>query len=110
MLSIFHGEVKHDPATGDICLVEVGARTHGGSGDWISIADEAVGLNQVVANVDASVSAEAFDALPNKPPAALHASGRIWLALTQGVAGAASPREAMIRSKSGPELEVIDSE
>ena len=44
---------------------------------WISIADEAVGLNQVVANVDASVSAEAFDALPNEPPAALRASGRI---------------------------------
>ena len=60
-----------------MCLVEVGARTHGGSGDWISIADEAVGLNQVVANVDASVSAEAFDALPNEPPGALHASGRI---------------------------------
>ena len=38
---------------------------------------EAVGLNQVVANVDASVSAEAFNALPNKPPGTLRASGRI---------------------------------
>ena len=75
--SASHMEAKHNPETGDICLVEVGARTHGGSGDWISIADEAVGLNQVVANVDASVSAEAFDALPNEPPAKLRASGRI---------------------------------
>ena len=45
------------------------------AGDWISIADEAVGLNQVVANVDASVSAERRP--PERTPAALRASGRI---------------------------------
>lgn len=37
-----NGEVRYEP-----CLVEVGARCHGGEGTWLSFATECVGYNQV---------------------------------------------------------------
>lgn len=37
-----NGELHHDP-----CLVEVGARCHGGEGTWLPVANECIGYNQV---------------------------------------------------------------
>ena len=58
-----HGEVimtKDGP-----CLVEIGARCHGCEGTFMPLSDRCWGYNQVGAVVDATVSQEAFDALPD---------------------------------------------
>lgn len=62
-----HMEVKYDPVAGP-CLVEVGARCHGGEGTWIAVANACVGCNQVDATLDAYLDPDAFDALPDVPP------------------------------------------
>ena len=72
-----HMEVKLAPGSGAPCLVEVGARCHGGEGYWMSVADECCGRNQVCAALDAYVDAAAYAKLPPRPPAALAARGRL---------------------------------
>ncbi|KAJ8603981.1 hypothetical protein CTAYLR_003356 [Chrysophaeum taylorii] len=62
-----HMEVKLDPQTRRPCLVEVGARCHGGEATWLPVADACVGYNQVDAALDAVIDADAFDALPVVP-------------------------------------------
>jgi biotin carboxylase len=42
-----HMEVIYNDLTGP-CLVEVGARCHGGEGEWMPIAEECIGYTQVV--------------------------------------------------------------
>lgn len=49
------------------CLVEVGARCHGGHGTWKTIADAAYGYNQVSATIDAFLCPDRFRALPPYP-------------------------------------------
>jgi biotin carboxylase len=49
-LAIRHGpshmEIIYNEETGP-CLVEVGARCHGGEGEWLPIAEECIGFTQV---------------------------------------------------------------
>jgi biotin carboxylase len=51
-----HMEVIYNDLTGP-CLVEVGARCHGGEGEWMPITEECVGYTQVCACVYACVLA-----------------------------------------------------
>ena len=58
-----HGEVimtRDGP-----CLVEIGARCHGCEGTFMPLADRCWGYNQVGATVDATVSEDDFNALPD---------------------------------------------
>ena len=58
-----HGEViitKDGP-----CLVEIGARCHGCEGTFMPLSDRVWGYNQVGATVDATVSEDDFNALPD---------------------------------------------
>lgn len=60
-----HGEVIMTP-TGP-CLVEVGARPHGGEGSWVSMADKVLGYNQVRGTVTAVCSPSKFKQIPDIP-------------------------------------------
>lgn len=53
-------------ATGP-CLVEVGARCHGGHGTWATIADAAFGYNQMECTIDSYLHPERFADLPLYP-------------------------------------------
>ena len=63
-----HMEIKVNEQM-EPCLVEVGARCHGGEGTWLPIADACVGYNQIDATLDAYLDPDAFDSLPALPPA-----------------------------------------
>jgi biotin carboxylase len=56
-----------DPQTGAVhyepCLVEVGARTHGGEGTWLPVAKECVGYNQVQVTLDVYLDGPLFDSI-----------------------------------------------
>ncbi|KDO26061.1 hypothetical protein SPRG_20619 [Saprolegnia parasitica CBS 223.65] len=67
-----HAEVKF--VQGEPCLVEIGARCHGGEGTYIPIVTPCIGYNQVGATLDAYFDKPAFDALPSVP-ATLRAHG-----------------------------------
>lgn len=54
-----HGEEQFDP-----CLVEVGARCHGGEGTWIPVAIECIGYTVVNVTLDAWLDGKFFDSLP----------------------------------------------
>lgn len=41
------GPDGNETITYDPCLVEVGARCHGGEGTWLDVAKECIGHNQV---------------------------------------------------------------
>jgi len=60
-----HGEVKWE--AGEPCLVEVGARCHGGEGTWVDVANAVYGYNQV--NVSAAVYLPdlSFESFPCEP-------------------------------------------
>jgi predicted ATP-grasp superfamily ATP-dependent carboligase len=65
--------VKHGPTHGEMkwfndspCLVEVGARCHGGEGIWVGVANEAYGYNQVNAYVDSYLNESAWNAIPEE--------------------------------------------
>ena len=67
-------DISHGPGHAEVklvhsepCLIEIGARCHGGEGSYVCIVDRCVGYNQVVVTVDAYVNPEAFDALPDIP-------------------------------------------
>mmetsp|Transcript_20366 Transcript_20366/g.37850 ORF Transcript_20366/g.37850 Transcript_20366/m.37850 type:complete len:450 (-) Transcript_20366:173-1522(-) len=49
------------------CLVEVGARCHGGHGTWAVISSAAFGYNQIESTIDAFTNPERFEALPPFP-------------------------------------------
>jgi hypothetical protein len=61
-----HGEVIMTP-TGP-CLVEVGARPHGGEGTFMPMADACWGFNQVGALADSVISDAAFAHYPDCVP------------------------------------------
>ncbi|OQR85326.1 hypothetical protein ACHHYP_11933 [Achlya hypogyna] len=67
-----HAEVKF--VKGEPCLVEIGARCHGGEGTYIPIVTPCIGYNQVGVTLDSYFDPAAFDALP-PIPAALKAHG-----------------------------------
>ena len=46
-----HGEFMVNEKTGDICLVEVGARLHGGQGTVITSLSTGLGLEELLADV-----------------------------------------------------------
>ena len=88
-----HAEVKLTP-TGP-CLVEVGARCHGGEGLWCSIADEVWGFNQASATVDAYVANAKWQALPARPLRAerrAHGTLKFLLCHQEGVLREWSPK------------------
>lgn len=60
-----HAEVKF--VNGEPCLIEIGARCHGGDGTFICMVDRCLGYNQVSATIDAFVDADSFEALPALP-------------------------------------------
>eukprot|EP00456_Euglypha_rotunda_P033824 TRINITY_DN2609_c0_g1_i5.p1 TRINITY_DN2609_c0_g1~~TRINITY_DN2609_c0_g1_i5.p1 ORF type:complete len:368 (+),score=43.31 TRINITY_DN2609_c0_g1_i5:164-1105(+) len=60
-----HGEVMYTP-TGP-CLVEVGARPHGGEGSWVPLVNKCLGRNQVACALDALLDEKAFEAIPEFP-------------------------------------------
>ena len=65
-------------ATGP-CLVEVGARCHGGHGTWAQIATAAWGTNQITATIDAYARPQRFAALPDMAPEPLRFGSDVWL-------------------------------
>jgi len=60
-----HGEVMYTP-TGP-CLVEVGARAHGGEGGFAALANACLGYNQVKVIADVYLDPEAFYQIPDVP-------------------------------------------
>lgn len=60
-----HSEVKMTP-TGP-CLIECGARPHGGDGTWMAMTQHCLGYSQVTAIVESWLDMEAFSALPALP-------------------------------------------
>jgi len=80
-LEIFHGashlEVKMT-STGP-CLVEVGARCHGGEGTWCEIAKECVGYTQVEETLNLYLRPDRFDALPKAPQRLLKHGAEVFL-------------------------------
>ncbi|KAF4325300.1 hypothetical protein BBO99_00000375 [Phytophthora kernoviae] len=60
-----HAEVK--VVRGEPCLVEIGARCHGGSGSYLPIVNPCLGYNHVEAALDSYLDAEAFERLPDRP-------------------------------------------
>jgi biotin carboxylase len=46
------------------CLVEVGARCHGGEATWLSVVNECLGYNQLEATLDCYLRPDRFDNLP----------------------------------------------
>ena len=68
------------------CLVEVGARCHGGEGTWLPVAKECVGYTQIDATLNAYLRPELFDALPSCPT--LHKKGaEVFLVALEDVVG-----------------------
>jgi len=59
-----HSEVKMT-GTGP-CLVETGARCHGGEATWVPIADGCIGHNQINVSLDAFLRPDEYDKIPNK--------------------------------------------
>ncbi len=76
------------------CLVEVGARCHGGHGTWKAIADAAFGYNQINATIDAFMHPERFNKLPAFPSAPMSHGKEVFLV---------SYREGTLRSIPGAE-------
>ncbi|TMW58335.1 hypothetical protein Poli38472_011923 [Pythium oligandrum] len=60
-----HAEVKF--VNGEPCLVEIGARCHGGEGTYLPIVNRCIGYNQVECTLDSYFDPEAFAALPDRP-------------------------------------------
>ncbi|CEG40959.1 protein [Plasmopara halstedii] len=60
-----HAEVK--VVRGEPCLVEIGARCHGGSGSYLPIVMPCLGYNHVDAALDSYLDGEAFERLPERP-------------------------------------------
>lgn len=67
-------EIVHGPAHAEVkvvrdepCLVEIGARCHGGSGAYLPIVMPCLGYNHVDAALDSYLDGEAFERLPERP-------------------------------------------
>lgn len=56
-----------DGVTYDPCLVEVGARCHGGEATWLPVAMECIGYSMLDATLNAFLRPDRFDALPTEP-------------------------------------------
>jgi len=67
-------EIRNGPAHGEVmltpdgpCLVEVGARPHGGEGSWVPLVNQCLGTSQVKASVDLYLDEDAWDRIPDTP-------------------------------------------
>jgi len=63
--------IRHGPGHGEVimtrtgpCLVEVGARPHGGEGSWLPVPNQCIGYNVCSASID-SLFEDKFNALPD---------------------------------------------
>ncbi|CAE7762614.1 ddaF [Symbiodinium microadriaticum] len=68
--------VQHGPTHGEVkwfqdapCLVEVGARCHGGEGTWLPVANAFYGYSQVEVTAAAYLNQSTFSAYPDNPVA-----------------------------------------
>ena len=68
-LEIYHGPSHMEIifTTSGPCLVEVGARCHGGEGSWVPVVEECIGYNQLEATLDCYLRPDRFDELPSLP-------------------------------------------
>jgi hypothetical protein len=80
------------------CLVEVNSRCHGAAGSWMPLAKALTGYTQVDACVDAFVSPDGFDSLPDVYPS-FKAAGQVVMVISfhEGIV-CASPGLDSIRS------------
>ena len=62
-----HGEVMWLEHEDQPCLVEVGARPHGGEGTFTELSTPGVGYNQLEITLDALEDNERFEQLPTRP-------------------------------------------
>ena len=67
-------EIRHGPSHMEIiytsngpCLVEVGARCHGGEGSWVPVVNECIGYNMLEATLNCYLRPDRFDELPCIP-------------------------------------------
>lgn len=60
-----HGEIIMTPD--GPCLVEVGARCHGGEGTWVPLVNKMFGTSQVKVNIDSYLDHDAYHAHPGLP-------------------------------------------
>lgn len=87
-----NGVTRYDP-----CLVEVGARCHGGEGTWLPVAKECVGYNQVMVTLDAYLDCKLFDSI-QKDYFPVHKAGReVDMVSRYGGIVRALPGDAAIR-------------
>lgn len=68
------------------CLVEVGARVHGGEGTWLPVAKECVGYTQVDVTLNAYLRPELFDEIPPFPTL-LKKGAEVFLVSLESVVG-----------------------
>ena len=90
------------------CLVECGARCHGGEGTWKPIADACVGYNQIHAALDVYIAPDQFDMLPFVPPP-MRTFGRevFMVSYHDGVIAALPGVDAIRRLPSFAKLEMM---
>jgi len=80
-----HGEVMMTES--GPCLVEMNCRAHGGDGSWVPMAKALTGgYSQVDACIDSFLDIEAFNSLPDLPPAPFKAAGQevLMVAFSEG--------------------------
>jgi len=84
---------------GEACLVEVGARCHGGEGSWSAIARACVvgGYDQVDATLKAYLDGEAFAALPATPAVAKAGAEIFFVNRLAGVVRSTDKATAVVR-------------
>jgi len=81
----------------DPCLVEVGARCHGGEGTWLPLTVECIGYNQVSVTLDAYLSGTLFNSLPKDSYALKRSAREVDMVSRHGGIVRALPGENIIR-------------
>merc|ERR1712232_1002867 len=87
-------QIRNGPTHGEVmmtadgpCLVEMNCRAHGGDGTWVPLAKALTGgYSQVDACIDSFPDIEAFNSLPDLPPAPFKAAGQevLMVAFSEG--------------------------
>jgi len=75
-----NGKLQYYP-----CLVEVGARCHGGEGTWLPVVQECIGYSQVETVLNCYLRPDRFDALPNEPTLINHGCEAFLVSYANGL-------------------------
>lgn len=75
---------KHEQQQYSPCLVEVGARCHGGEATWLPVALECIGYTQLDATLNCFLRPDRFDALPFEPVLQKHGSEAFLVSHVKG--------------------------